>query len=95
MKYCSFCGCYIPDNWDNCPACGKRNYTPELIIHYNNPIDTDVNKTLYGRSDLAQAITTSKIIKTRLLMQQWIVWQKDWNCLMVIDGGEKYEICMF
>ena len=27
MKYCSFCGCYIPDDWDNCPACGKENYT--------------------------------------------------------------------
>lgn len=21
-------------------------------------------------------------------MQQWIVWQKDWNCQMVIVGGE-------
>ena len=63
MKYCSFCGCYIPDNWDNCPACGKRNYThPELIIYYNEPIDTDVTKTLYGRSDLAQAILNNERI---------------------------------
>lgn len=62
MKYCSFCGCYIPDNWDNCPACGKRNYTPELIIYYNKPIDIDVNKTLYGRSDLAQAILNNERI---------------------------------
>lgn len=61
MKYCSFCGCYIPDNWDNCPACGKRNYTPELI-YYNKPIDTDVNKTLYGKSDLAQAILNNERI---------------------------------
>lgn len=38
MKYCSFCGCYIPDDWDNCPACGKENYTPELI-YYNRTID--------------------------------------------------------
>ena len=38
MKYCSFCGCYIPDNWDNCPACGMENYTPELI--YYNKEDT-------------------------------------------------------
>ena len=61
MKYCSFCGCYIPDNWDNCPACGKKNYThPELIIYYNEPIDTDVTKTLYGRSDLAQAILNNE-----------------------------------
>lgn len=21
MKTCGCCGCYIPDNWDNCPAC--------------------------------------------------------------------------
>lgn len=21
MKTCSICGCYIPDNWDKCPAC--------------------------------------------------------------------------
>ena len=62
MKYCSFCGCYIPDDWDNCPACGKRNYTPELIIYYNKPIDIDVNKTLYGRSDLAQAILNNERI---------------------------------
>ena len=62
MKYCSFCGCYIPDNWDNCPACGKRNYTPELIIYYNKPIDINVNKTLYGRSDLAQAILNNERI---------------------------------
>lgn len=62
MKYCSFCGCYIPDDWDNCPACGKRNYTPELIIYYNKPIDTNVNKTLYGRSDLAQAILNNERI---------------------------------
>ena len=62
MKYCLFCGCYIPDNWDNCPACGKRNYTPELIIYYNKPIDTYVNKTLYGRSDLAQAILNNERI---------------------------------
>ena len=48
MKYCSFCGCYIPDNWDNCPACGKENYTPDLT-YYNRPIDIDVNKTLYGK----------------------------------------------
>ena len=61
MKYCSFCGCYIPDNWDNCPACGKRNYTPELI-YYNKPIDIDVNKTLYGKSDLAQAILNNERI---------------------------------
>ena len=47
MKYCSFCGCYIPDDWDNCPACGMENYTLELI-YYNKPIDIDVNKTLYG-----------------------------------------------
>ena len=46
MKYCSFCGCYIPDDWDNCPACGKENYTPELI-YYNKTIDIDVNKTLW------------------------------------------------
>ena len=34
MKYCSFCGCYIPDNWDNCPSCGMENYTPD-VIYYN------------------------------------------------------------
>ena len=62
MKYCLFCGCYIPDNWDNCPACGKENYTPELIMYYNKPIDTNVNKTLYGRSDLAQAILNNERI---------------------------------
>ena len=50
MKYCSFCGCYIPDDWDNCPACGKRNYIPELI-YYNRTIDIDVNKTLHGIVD--------------------------------------------
>ena len=61
MKYCLFCGCYIPDNWDNCPACGMENYTPELI-YYNKPIDIDVNKTLYGRSDLAQAILNNERI---------------------------------
>ena len=31
MKYCSFCGCYIPDDWDNCPACGMENYTLDFI----------------------------------------------------------------
>ena len=34
MKYCSFCGCYIPDDWDNCPACGMENYTLDSI--YSN-----------------------------------------------------------
>ncbi len=24
MKTCDFCGCYIPDLWDSCPACGRE-----------------------------------------------------------------------
>ena len=49
MKYCLFCGCYIPDNWDNCPACGKRNYTPELI-YYNKTIDMGIKMLLMEKA---------------------------------------------
>lgn len=51
MKYCSFCGCYIPDDWSNCPACGKKNYTSEIYS----------NKT-YGKSALAQAVLNNERI---------------------------------
>lgn len=29
MRTCSKCGCYLPDKWDACPACG---YSPPTII---------------------------------------------------------------
>jgi len=28
-KYCSNCQCYIPDEWDSCPSCGK--YYDEVL----------------------------------------------------------------
>lgn len=48
MKYCSFCGCYIPDNWDNCPACGKENYTPESIYSNKTILNKERFYPYYG-----------------------------------------------
>lgn len=61
MKTCRYCGCYIPDDWDNCPACGKENLTSELI-YSNKTIDIDANNTLYRKNALAQAILINERI---------------------------------
>lgn len=29
-KYCSRCGCYVPDLWDSCPACGTKEKSDVL-----------------------------------------------------------------
>lgn len=30
MKTCVNCGCYIPDNWKQCPACGYSIYATPI-----------------------------------------------------------------
>lgn len=29
-KYCSRCGCYLPELWDICPSCGAREKSDAL-----------------------------------------------------------------
>lgn len=38
-NYCSICGCYIPDKWFTCPACGS-NFIPERETKTNNELQT-------------------------------------------------------
>jgi len=35
MRTCPNCGCYIPDNWTNCPACDARKETPAPQSYHN------------------------------------------------------------
>lgn len=37
MKTCSTCGCYIPDNWNKCPACEHT----EKIVKVEKPKEQD------------------------------------------------------
>lgn len=38
-NYCPICGCYIPDKWFTCPACGS-NFIPERETKTNNELPT-------------------------------------------------------
>ena len=33
MRTCIKCGCYIPDNWNTCPACSHKNNNNNNIIY--------------------------------------------------------------
>lgn len=35
-KYCKFCGCYIPDNYNVCPACNKDDVRDEVLEAIKN-----------------------------------------------------------
>ena len=32
MRTCPKCGCYIPDNWITCPACGKTEMATKTKV---------------------------------------------------------------
>lgn len=35
MRTCPKCGCYIPDNWTTCPACGKKETDTKTKVSHN------------------------------------------------------------
>lgn len=44
-NYCPICGCYRPDNWFTCPACGS-NFIPERETKTNNELPITTNNEL-------------------------------------------------
>lgn len=76
MKYCLFCGCYIPDNWDSCPACGKfgrdileNNYVYQYV--FSGIDDNSVGCSGYncgggGSSSFMYAVRKSELARAML-----------------------------
>ena len=62
MKTCEYCGCYVPDDWDSCPACGKHVGDCQLI--YTNNTTDIINHEYcgYGLSNLANAVRNNERI---------------------------------
>lgn len=73
-KYCSKCGCYIPDNWGECPACSrmikinvsiKRPYYHDIcsLCDIDNPLCTlcEVYKLVKENNDWGLKDLTNQI----------------------------------
>lgn len=57
VKYCKECGCYIPDDWEKCPACGFEFHNPFGNLH---PAEIPI-EICKSKSKIQNPIPKSKI----------------------------------
>ena len=68
MRTCPKCGCYIPDNWINCPACHSqrrerpvRNITRVYKVNVLYDYSRNLSYELFGQYENAVAYAKRKV----------------------------------
>ena len=91
MRTCPNCGCYVPDKWINCPACGGRVKIGKEALNpypfYNTESKTFFNGIYRVKVSYKDGNTLNSMFETReqALKRARKILDKFWYCIEIIE----------